>query len=478
MSRDFFRLEKGIAVTGENSNVGVHLLFGADVPGSIAQEINAEVGSIYQRTTGEVYVKKVAGSGADKWSRLADVTDIANLDFRSTANVLTANVEPGELGTIDFAATQYSDDDIAYLGAADHTLGDYILFGAGGTEVAYRVVDITGDVVTFSKDAAHATFPVQALAASDMFLVTNYLPDSPDSQEKQAIVQYNGSAYIKVGDVNWDLADGINLATGYAAASGDVTDADTVQSALQKIDGNVDAIEDAVGVAQGATDMGTYTGSIISDNQSAKENIQELEVDAEALQSAVGIAPEAVDMGIYTGTIISDNGTAKENIQELEVDVDAMQTLSGVAPEAVDLGAFTGGVIADNANNKEALQDLENGIEAIQTSASAAAVTTEVTLDSVLVDDVIACEYFITVSLDSNPAQRHTLTLFVQHDGTISADAANTDDTVIAKLKLGSNFNYDISVDLNGVTTAQEMRLRVSASAAVTFKCVRKSILF
>ena len=48
-----------------------------------------------------------------------------------------------------------------------------VLFGSGGTEVAYRVSNIAGDVVTYTKDAAHATYPVQSLADKDLFVVKN-----------------------------------------------------------------------------------------------------------------------------------------------------------------------------------------------------------------------------------------------------------------------------------------------------------------
>jgi len=479
MARDFFRIEKGIAVTTENGNTGVHILFGADLPGSLAQENNAEVGSIYQRTNGEIYYKKTAGSGTDKWVRSATTDDITALDFRSKALVVTAEVEPGELGTIDFSSAQYSDDDTPYLGASDHTLGDYILFGAGGTEVAYRVVDITGDVVTYSKDAAHATYPVQALADGDFFVVANYLPDSPNDQEGQALIQYRSAeGYIKVGDVNWDFATGINLSSNYTPGTGNVTTSDSVESALEKIDGNVDNLTATVGVAQGDLNLGVFAGTIISDNVSVKTGMGELESDLEDLQTAIGISAGATNMGTYTGTIIPDNGTAKQNIQALETDLDAIQTLTGVAAESTDLGTFTGSTIADNSDIKEALQDLETGIEGIQLATSATGVTTAVTLDSVLVDNVIGCEWLINISLDSNPAQRIMYTLLATHDGTASADASNVDESVFGKLKIGANFNYNVSVDLNGSAGTQVMRLRVSASAGITVRAIRRAINF
>ena len=58
MARDFFRAEKGIHITGENVEVGVHCLFGSAAPGSASQEDNAEVGSLMIYRTGDGIAEK------------------------------------------------------------------------------------------------------------------------------------------------------------------------------------------------------------------------------------------------------------------------------------------------------------------------------------------------------------------------------------------------------------------------------------
>ena len=65
------------------------------------------------------------------------------------------------------------------------------------------------------------------------------------------------------------------------------------------------------------------------------------------------------------------------------------------------------------------------------------------------------------------------------HDGTASADASNVDDTVHTKLSVGSNFNFVVSVDLNGTGGTQEMRLRASSSTAgVAVEARRTGVLY
>ena len=152
---------------------------------------------------------------------------------------------------------------------------------------------------------------------------------------------------------------------------------------------DVDHLITLSGVAAAADNLGTFTGSTISDSRTAKQALQELEtaleeVDANAdnLTTAVGVAEQAEHMGTFSGSTISANGTAKEAIQELEtavetklnttgaqaaLHVDHIITLSGVAQAADDLGTFTGGTIADSATVKAALQALETKVEAVQT---------------------------------------------------------------------------------------------------------------
>ena len=151
----------------------------------------------------------------------------------------------------------------------------------------------------------------------------------------------------------------------------------------------------------------------------------------------------------------------------------------GVAVEAADMGTFTGSTLSDNQDIKTLFQELENAIEAItgDVRTQQAGVTTETTLDSVGVDSVLACEWEVHIREDASPANVKVQKVIAIHDGTDSADAVNVDDSVFAKLRIGSNFNATVSVDLDGVGPAQTMRLRVASSTAgVTFTARRTTI--
>lgn len=74
-----------------------------------------------------------------------------------------------------------------------------------------------------------------------------------------------------------------------------------------------------------------------------------LDLTNKANASAVGVAPTATNMGRYSGSTISDDQTAKENIQQLEMAVEARAELSVLASpdpgEGSDLINFAGKTI-------------------------------------------------------------------------------------------------------------------------------------
>lgn len=241
----------------------------------------------------------------------------------------------------------------------------------------------------------------------------------------------NGALYIKKTDtdaaIDWFAfeagaeADDIEIASPYVAASGDVTDADTVQSALEKIDGNNDAQDSLLGTSQGDTDLGTFTGDIISDNTTVKNALQELET-------------ELVD--------------TRDNVDDLI-------SLSGVAENATDFGSFTGDSLADGQDAKELFQRIEVLLEQMR-GVQVTGLTSLATVDSVPHASVKACKWLVEAFEEATPANRKAFEVYALNDGT------NVDDTVYSKLKIGSNFNLVLSVAISGA----DMVLQASSTTA------------
>lgn len=437
MARNLFDVELGYKISGENGVELVRQLAGTGIPGGDTSfQDDAPIGSLYQKTDGAggLY-KKIANAGSTAdWEEVGNVS-IDQLSWRSD-KVVVATVDTLAAGTVDPAT--FSDNESGIDGST-FVVGTYIIGDTDGSPALFEITAAAANSVTIVAAS-------QAIADNDTFMVQNYLPDSPATQENQAIfhVPVAGSAGIKIADVDFAFASGIDIAAGYAAASGDVAAGDSVQEAIQKLDGVNDAQDTLLGTAQGATDLGTFTGDIISDNTVVTTALQELET-------------ELVD--------------TRDNVDDLIL-------LSGVAENEQDLGSFTGTTIADDSTIKEALQDLELAVEATQATGEATGVTAVTTVDSVLVDNYEMVEWEVVSYEDATPANKKFQKVTALHDGTASADATEVDDSVHTKLKVGSPYNISYTVDLDGTGAAQVMRLQVaSTTAGVTVKFRRNGVL-
>lgn len=370
MSRVLHAIEKGLRIFAENSQTSsVDIIFGSALPGNDSGEQDAAaIGSMYLRTTGLAYVKIAnAGATAD-WKVLGDV-NIDDLTWREEL-FRAATVDTLSAGTTD--PTTWTDNESG-LAAGGFSVDDIIVGDSDGTPALFKVTAIAAPNLTI---AAHTP----ALADNDKMIVRHYLPDSGATQENAALLIYGGGAMIKVADVDWEFATGIKLSSGYTAGNGSISSADSVESAIQKLDGNQQDIQTLTGVAQGSTVLGAFA------------------------------SPASL--------LMAATYTVKSALQRLG---DLMAQLRGV---------------------------------------TVAAITTAAAVDSVPVASVKCCKWLVEVFEDATPANRQAFEVFALNDG-----ATNVDDTVYAKLKIGSNFNLTLSVDIN----ASNMRLMAaSTSAGVT----------
>ena len=180
-----------------------------------------------------------------------------------------------------------------------------------------------------------------------------------------------------------------------AAMADDASFSTTITNLINANETHIDNVATLTGVAKDSANMGTFTGSTITDNQTIKAILQLLETAVEAratsttvteidgnvddLTSAVGVAEQATDLGTFAGTTIADSQTVKQALQSLETAVESkgsatsltslttavgdLNTLSGVAQNATNLGTFTGSTITDNQPIKTVAQQLETAVE-------------------------------------------------------------------------------------------------------------------
>ena len=120
-------------------------------------------------------------------------------------------------------------------------------------------------------------------------------------------------------------------------------------SVITEIDGNVDDLITLSGVAEQDTDLGTFAGSTIADNVTIKAALQALETAVEAAEESsvvteidgnvddlitlTGIAENTTDLGTFSGSTISDNTDIKDALQSLETAVENAAAGSAVADQ-------------------------------------------------------------------------------------------------------------------------------------------------
>ena len=186
-------------------------------------------------------------------------------------------------------------------------------------------------------------------------------------------------------DGQWVAAavNGSDAAT-YLTGSSLTTMLGDIDHLLAEVSGSAAALPVLHGVADRATNLGTFTGDIITNNSSIKTALQELEVDLDFAQDAIVVAAksalgagDAANLGSISGgnQIIAANGDVKGALTQLEVDLRSVQTLLGVAAETTAFATFDGDVIANNSTVSGALVALETRVDAIKSDFRAAHVS-------------------------------------------------------------------------------------------------------
>jgi hypothetical protein len=146
-----------------------------------------------------------------------------------------------------------------------------------------------------------------------------------------------------------------------AAALGD--DASVASSLTALINANethVDNMATLTGVAKDATSLGAFSGSTISDTATLKAALQSLETSLETkgsgasvtlvsgvandVVSAVGVAQNATNLGTFTGSTIADSQTVKQALQALETAVED----AGIVDAGDNVNRLVGNTSADS----------------------------------------------------------------------------------------------------------------------------------
>lgn len=228
--------------------------------------------------------------------RLLNLNDIASGAIVGTSLVLTKN-----------DATTITIPNVSNLqGVLDQNNGLEITLSGTNVQVAF---DFTELPLVGTVDNANDRIPLYDASGS----VHGYI--TPSQINGSGVTNLAYTASPTQGVVTSDTGTDSTLPAVDNTNAGLMLPADKIKSDFITITQSVDLDDleqDAndlitlTGVADGSTDMGTYTGSTITDNGDIKSNIQELETAIEALPQGVNDKTNGLDVTINTGNIEVD----------------------------------------------------------------------------------------------------------------------------------------------------------------------------
>lgn len=229
---------------------------------------------------------------------------------------------------------------------------------------------------TFNAELGFGILEENGVSEAIRLIRTNAAPDGTSFGQSEAplgsiLLRESGEIYQKRANAgtgsDWrrvsseDASDSFLTSALDILTNGTITAGDSVEVALGKLQANQDDLLTTVGVAQGDVDMGSFTGSVISDNVSVKTALQELETFAENISggsndSASGITTaqrlgaELVDTSDYCEFEVIIKETANpENKQILKIGSVHDGSASADATE-VDFNKFSKLKVGSNFN--------------------------------------------------------------------------------------------------------------------------------
>ena len=279
----------------------------------------------------------------------------------------------------------------------------------------------------------------------------------------------------------------------------------TITNLINANEVHVDNMASLTGVAKDNTTLGTFTGSTIGDSLDIKSALQALETsletkgDATLLSQTTSKANDLVllsgmpagsgNLGTFTGSTISDDTTVKSALQELETEIARVDADITTQINAVDLSG-----IATNAGNIATLQVDLNTEAAARAAADTAEATARTNADSALSNRLdsleadpttgtalsseastrAAADTLLSGRLDALEADPTTQTLLTaEATARASADStlqSNIDAEEAARIAADSTLTTNLSQEVTDRTAAVTAEAAARSAADTTLQ--------
>lgn len=466
MSLDFFRIERGLELDDS-----VQYLQGAGVPGLLGDTADALIGSVYtDNLTGDLFTKIAAGTGADKWQRLASETYVNNALGATVSWREPARVRENVLTTLPTGtATQPITVDGVSITNGQRVLFSAIVGGNGKNIYVYNQAAGLFVEDTNAETNGDATYIEAGTSAGATYIYNG----SAWVQSDQASLDEEGFLRAYVGKLTAGNVLPQYTSTNFVALSQNLTAAVSALDAefgvnvnlgnyivpANAVNQNIQALDTAIG-------PNVTTGGFILASNKVQQNIQVLDTHLGAeflagnyisLNQTVSGAVTALDVAIGPNVVDGNHILAATKVQQ---NIQALD--SQIGPELTVGEYFAAG---DSTN--VAVQKLDVAIAAATLQTSETNVTSVQTIDAAPVGATVA-KWFVRVEDASDSTKVYATEVYALSNGVTS------DFTRYATLRIGTSITgLVVSVDLN----AGQLRLRVASTAAVNVTARRASVL-
>ncbi len=465
MALDFFRIERGLEL-----DELVQYLQGAGVPGAAGDTAAALVGSVYtDNSTGALYTKITAGTGTDKWQKMASETYVNNavgatVSWREPAKVLsTATTLPTQTAGSTIVVDGVTISNGQRVLFSDIVGGDgknvYVYDQPSGTFVEDVNAETSGDAVYIEAGTSggktfifNGTDWVQSDQASldELGYIRAFIGKDAAGNEMPVYTTTNfvvASSSLEAAVSALDTEIGANVSDGNFIAS------------ANKVNGNIQALDTQLGANV------TNGGWILAAN-STNTNIQVLDTHlgvpflvgnyisaGQTVSGAVTALDVAIGPNVVDGNFIAAANKVQQNIQALDNEIGA-NVINGTY------------VLAANSLNAN-VQALDTALGEVALSTTVNNVTSVQTIDSITAG---AAKWFVRVEVVGDTTRVYSTEVYALSDGT----ATGSDFTRYATLKLGTAIpGLLVSVD----AVAGALRLRCEATVAVNVTARRASVI-
>jgi len=339
------KLALDYSTSGLNTAITNHVGDTANPHSVTAQQVTSVyVPTNYART-------QVAAEGNDKVSAHLRGVDNAlgaistGIDWQPFTKTITADA--GLNAAADDTALStllpFSDDEGTQMIISDFAGGDYLLsVNTSGSDKRFLIWDDSGTLRVTTSGVAQP-------ALGYTYTVANDLIDSPDAQENSSIYTYNGTDLIKIGDVDFSVADGINLSATYAIAGSTTVEpagGDSVETAISKLHAGAlgdDAITTRIIApgAVGSTELGATSviaaklGNDVAGNGLTGGNGSAIAAQADSTGgSNLGTVVDVNSNGIAVkidDTTVGENGSNQLEVKDLGISTGKLAATSVTA---------------------------------------------------------------------------------------------------------------------------------------------------